>query len=73
MKKFMFLMMALVMGFTASAQSLPDVKVENQEGKVVSIKEIVDGTPMIISFWSTTCKPRILVLKAIYSNLDVWL
>ena len=73
MKKFMFLMMALVMGFTASAQSLPDVKVENQEGKVVSIKEVVDGTPMIISFWSTTCKPCIMELNAIYSNLDEWL
>ncbi|MBQ5738236.1 MAG: TlpA family protein disulfide reductase [Alistipes sp.] len=73
MKKFLFLMTALVMGFTASAQSLPDVKVENQEGKVVSIKEVVDGTPMIISFWSTTCKPCIMELNAIYSNLDEWL
>lgn len=73
MKKFLFLMTALIMGFTASAQSLPDVKVENQEGKVVSIKEVVDGTPMIISFWSTTCKPCIMELNAIYSNLDEWL
>ncbi|MEE0865054.1 MAG: TlpA disulfide reductase family protein [Alistipes sp.] len=73
MKKFLFLMTALVMGFTASAQSLPDVKVENQEGKVISIKEVVDGTPMIISFWSTTCKPCIMELNAIYSNLDEWL
>ena len=73
MKKFMFLMMALVMGFTASAQSLPDVKIENQEGKVVSIKEIVDGTPMIISFWSTTCKPCIMELNAINDNLYDWL
>ena len=66
-------MMALVMGFTASAQSLPDVKVENQEGKVVSIKEIVDGTPMIISFWSTTCKPCIMELNAINNALPDWL
>ncbi len=73
MKKFLFLMIALVMGFTASAQSLPDVKVETLDGKVISVKEIVDGTPMIISFWSTTCKPCIMELNAIYSNLDEWL
>ena len=73
MKKLMFLMFALVMGFSASAQTLPDVKVENQEGKVVSIREVVDGTPMIISFWSTTCKPCIMELNAINNNLPEWL
>ena len=73
MKKLMFLMFALVMGFSASAQTLPDVKVENQEGKVISIREIVDGTPMIISFWSTTCKPCIMELNAINNALPDWL
>ncbi len=73
MKKLLFLMFALVMGFSASAQTLPDVKVENQEGKVVSIREVVDGTPMIISFWSTTCKPCIMELNAINNNLLDWL
>ena len=66
-------MFALVMGFSASAQTLPDVKVENQEGKVVSIREVIDGTPMIISFWSTTCKPCIMELNAINNNLPDWL
>ena len=73
MKKLMFLMFALVMGFSASAQTLPDVKIENQEGKVISVREIVDGTPMIISFWSTTCKPCIMELNAINNNLPEWL
>ena len=73
MKKLMFLMFALVMGFSASAQTLPDVKIENQEGKVVSIREVIDGTPMIISFWSTTCKPCIMELNAINNNLPDWL
>ena len=73
MKKLMFLMFALVMGFSASAQTLPDVKIENQEGKVISVREIVDGTPMIISFWSTTCKPCIMELNAINNNLPDWL
>ena len=73
MKKLMFLMFALVMGFSASAQTLPDVKIENQEGKVISVREIVDGTPMIISFWSTTCKPCIMELNAINNSLPDWL
>ena len=73
MKKFLFLMLALVVGFTASAQSLPDVKVENQEGKLVSIKDLADGTPMIISFWATTCKPCIMELNAINDYLPEWL
>ena len=73
MKKLMFLMFALVMGFSASAQTLPDVKVENQDGKVISIREVVDGTPMIISFWSTTCKPCIMELNAINNALPDWL
>ena len=72
MKKLMFLMLALFIGVSASAQTLPDVKVENQEGKVISIRDLVDGTPMIISFWSTTCKPCIAELNAINESLYEW-
>ena len=73
MKKFMFSMLALVIGVSASAQTLPDVKIENQEGKVISTKELADGTPMIISFWSTTCKPCIMELNAINDSFYEWL
>ena len=73
MKKLLFLMVALFVGVSASAQMVPDVKVENQEGKVISIRDVVDGTPMIISFWSTTCKPCIMELNAINDNLYDWL
>ena len=73
MKKLLFLMLAVMVGVSASAQSLPDVKIENQEGKVISTKSLADGTPMIISFWSTTCKPCIMELNAINDNLVDWL
>ena len=73
MKKFLFLMLALVIGVSASAQTLPDVKIENQEGKVISVRELVDGTPMIISFWSTKCKPCIMELNAINYSFYEWL
>ena len=69
----MFLMLALMVGVSASAQNLPDVKVESQEAKVISTLDLVDGTPMIISFWSTTCKPCIMELNAINNNLPDWL
>lgn len=68
----MIMMLALFIGVSASAQTLPDVKVENQEGKVISIRDLVDGTPMIISFWSTTCKPCIAELNAINESLYEW-
>jgi peroxiredoxin len=73
MKKMMFLMLALFIGVSASAQTLPDVKIENQEAKTISTRELVDGTPMIISFWSTTCKPCIAELNAINESLYEWL
>ena len=66
-------MAALFVGVSASAQMLPDVKVENQEAKVISTRDLIDGTPMIISFWSTTCKPCIMELNAINDNLADWL
>lgn len=69
----LFLMLALFIGVSASAQTLPDVKVENQDGKVISSKSLADGTPMIISFWSTTCKPCIMELNAINDSLYDWL
>lgn len=73
MKKLMFLMAALLVGVSASAQTLPDVKIENQEAKTISTRSLVDGTPMIISFWSTTCKPCIMELNAINESLGDWL
>ena len=66
-------MVALFVGVSASAQTLPDVKIENQEAKVISTRDLIDGTPMIISFWSTTCKPCIMELNAINDNLADWL
>lgn len=68
----LFLMLALFVGISASAQTLPDVKLENLEGKVFSTKDLADGTPMIISFWSTTCKPCIMELNAINDSLADW-
>ena len=73
MKKMLFTLLALFAVAGASAQSMPDVKIENQAGKVISTNDLVEGTPMIISFWSTTCKPCIMELNAINDSLYEWL
>ena len=73
MKKMLFTLLALFAVAGASAQSMPDVKIENQAGKVISTNDLVDGTPMIISFWSTTCKPCIRELDAINEAYPDWI
>ena len=57
---------------TVSAQQLPDVKVENAQGKVVSVRSLAQGKPMIISYWSIACKPCIQELNAINDALADW-
>ena len=72
MKK-LFALLCLVFAVSAaSAQQLPDVKVENAQGKVVSIRDLVQGKPMIIAYWSIACKPCIQELNAINDALADW-
>ena len=67
------LTVALLISATAFAQ-LPSVTVENAKGEAVNTKSLLEeGTPMIISFWSTSCKPCIRELDAIYDALPDWL
>ena len=72
MKKIL-LAIALMVSTVALAQ-VPSVTVENAKGETVSTKSLLeDGKPMIVSFWSTTCKPCIMELDAIYDALPDWL
>ena len=65
--------LALLISAAAYAQ-VPSVTVENVKGETVSTKSLLeDGKPMIVSFWSTTCKPCIMELDAIYDALPDWL
>ena len=64
---------ALMLCTIASAQ-VPSVMVENSKGEAFDTKSLLDeGTPMIVSFWSTSCKPCIRELDAIYDALPDWL
>ena len=72
MKKF-FALLCLVFAVSAvSAQQLPDVKVETAQGKIVSVRDLVQGKPLIIAYWSIACKPCIQELNAINDSLAEW-
>lgn len=72
MKKILGLLSFLFIVASASAQQLPDVKVENAQGKIVSVRDLAQGKPMIISYWSIACKPCIQELNAINDALAEW-
>ena len=64
-----FLSLALLVSAIAAAQ-VPSVTVENTKGESFDTSLLLEeGTPMIISFWSTSCKPCISELDAIYDAL----
>lgn len=72
MKKILLLACALVATALATAQTMPDVKIENAAGKIISTKSLTGKRPLIISFWSLTCKPCIQEMNAINDQLDDW-
>ena len=72
MKTFLLSLAALFITVASSAQ-VPSVKVENSKGESFDTAALLEeGTPMIISFWSTTCKPCIRELEAVYEALPDW-
>lgn len=76
MKKLFYLtILSVLCGIgAASAQQFPNVQVETQTGKMIDTKSLIDGkTPLIVSFWSTTCKPCIKELDAIAEQMPDWL
>lgn len=72
MKKLLSLLCALLAVATVSAQQLPDVMVENADGKIVPVREVAQGKPAIIAYWSIACKPCIQELNAINDALEDW-
>ena len=66
------LTISLFISALAFAQ-VPSVKVENAKGESFDTKGLMQaGKPMIVSFWSTSCKPCIRELDAIYDALPDW-
>lgn len=76
MKKLILSIAIMLLCSTAMAQNakMPNnVSLKTLDGKTVESSVIQnDGKPIIISFWSTTCKPCIKELKAISEVYDEW-
>lgn len=68
-----FLLSIMLMVSTLVYAQVPSVKVEDAKGEAFDTKALLEsGKPMIISFWSTSCKPCIRELDAIYDALPDW-
>ena len=66
------LTISVLISVMAFAQ-VPSVKVENTKGESFDTKTLMEtGKPMIVSFWSTSCKPCIRELDAVYDALPDW-
>ena len=71
MKK--LLVAIFLMVSTVAFAQVPSVVVENSKGESVDTKTLISaGKPIILSFWSTSCKPCIRELDAIYDALPDW-
>lgn len=68
------LMVLAIMSMVPDAfgQTLPDVKVENARGEEIRVRSLVNGKPLIISYWSIACKPCIQELNAINDVIEEW-
>ena len=73
MRTFLLSLAALFIAAAAAAQ-VPSVTVENAKGESFDTSLLLEeGTPMILSFWSTSCKPCIRELDAVYDSMPDWL
>ncbi|MBN2892347.1 MAG: TlpA family protein disulfide reductase [Bacteroidales bacterium] len=54
-------------------KKIPSVEIKDLEGNVFNTADIQnDGSPIILDFWSTTCKPCIKELMALDENYADW-
>lgn len=73
MKKIL-LAVAALMTTSALYGQIPNVKVENAKGETINTSTLAEHkVPLIVSFWSTTCKPCMLELNAINELMEEWL
>ncbi len=71
MKKLILSAILMIAAVTANA-ALPTVKVETMDSKSVSFADVAKDKVVLISFWSTTCKPCLMELDAIADQLQDW-
>lgn len=73
--KIMLILWAIAcMSFTViSEKKLPKAEVETLRGERVDIREVMnDSLPVVLTFWSTTCKPCLQELDALSEVFEEW-
>ena len=54
-------------------KKIPNIEIRDLEGNIFNTSDIQnDGAPIILDFWSTTCKPCIKELIALDENYEDW-
>lgn len=73
-KKYLLSVVVCLYAAAALAQTrLPVAQVENLKGETVSTSSVLDdGVPVVITFWSTVCKPCLQELDAFAEHWDEW-
>lgn len=70
-KKTSLTILLSLMTILSAAQGIPDVMVEDMKGKIVRTSGLMDGkAPVIVAFWSSTCKYCIEEIDALGEALD---
>lgn len=67
-------LLLILAAYTAHAQrKLPDVTVSDIAGRAVATSTLLTaGQPVVISFWSTICKPCLEEMGAYRDNYEAW-
>lgn len=70
MKKFLLLLASFFIYLGSNAQN---INIENIKGEKVLFSEVIKGDmPVIVSFWATWCKPRLMEMDALKEIKDEW-
>jgi peroxiredoxin len=72
-KQILILAISMVFGLGSAYAQFPNVKVENAKGASISTSTLADlDKPVIVSFWSITCKPCMQEMNAMLDLMDDW-
>jgi peroxiredoxin len=57
---------------TFSQKQIPEISIKDLNGKSIALNTITDGSPLVICFFATWCKPCLIELNAIAEEYEDW-